>query len=272
MYDSDYAFLQHFNRGYCLPYSTYDPSYAETVLQYKRNNAAALVICLDGLREYVDSDIKTQKETVAMLFDEMASFCVNGVFGIGFYGVSVENGMPMRVDSCGINISKQYRSVYAKMTAEQYASLDRIESMTLDQREERKFRRHILKYKYALEDTLHSVLEERDAENASPVIARCMKLDRMFLAVCSEIGRMDAASAQLPINIWNVPRQISEVERLMEPYRELLEDDDTLLIGDYTMTDMKPVTPTQVMDYRMQSTTGKVPVTAPDENEGDSTQ
>ena len=255
MQESDYKFIQKFIRGHRLPYSKYDDSYLENVLEHKQNNAAAISVCLDALESYIKSpDVTTGVEGINMLYDEMAQFCVEGLFGIGFFGVSVENGIPVRVDSCGMNISKQYRSVYRDITPDQYKNMNRIESMILDQREERKFRQYVLKYKHALANTLLTVLDEADnAERTSnATIQKCLALDQLFSNVCSKIGRTDPKNFGGNV-AWNALEVLSDLKMMMMPYRETLNARNVATLPGYTIADLNPVSTTDIKRYKEAS-------------------
>lgn len=253
MQESDYRFLSEFTRGKRLPYSSYEESYITSLLTYKKNNAAALIVCLDALASSIaDPDIETKNENTTMLLDEMAGFCINGLFGIGFFGVSVEDGMPVRVDSCGINITKQYRSVYRHMSREEYDRLSRVESMTLDQREDRKFRRYILKFKCALCSNLSTIIvENREALTRKGEFAMCLKFDQMFCEVAIQIRRNSENMQGFIMNDWALKKAFAELQRILEPYKQMLKRESSVAkIGDYTRTEMTPITTSDIREYQ----------------------
>ena len=253
MQDSDYKFASEFTRGKRLPYSHYEDPYITTLLTYKKNNAAAIIVCLDALASSIaDIDRRTKNENIALLLDEMAGFCLNGLFAIGFFGVSVEDGMPIRVDSCGINLTKQYRSVYRHMTREEYDKLTRVESMTLDQREERKFRRYLLKFKFALCEGLSTVIvESRAAVTRKGDFATCLKYDQMFCDVLIQIRRNAPNADYTIINDWALKKSFDELRKLTEPYKKILDRETSIAkIGDYTRTEMKPISQTEIRAYQ----------------------
>ena len=230
-------------RGYRLPYSSFTRDGIRDVLAHKRNNIAAIIVCADGLEEYVSSSTNStiDMDAVNDIYDEIAKFCSYGILGIGYFGISVEDGMPKRVDSCGNNIGKLYGSVYETMTAEEYAAMDRVQSMLLDQRDNRRFLQYIRSVEKDMIDTLSNVFAERESED--PAIIKCLEYDILFVDAATRVGRVTALGRQETHIIGTAARILEDLKAVIRPYRRLLEDDKVVNLKTYTMTDLQPVKP-----------------------------
>ena len=167
--DSTSTFIFAFCSGMGLPYTSYSDEALERIICYKKNNLKAAERTIKAITAYQsDVSIISQIEILEQLVKELNGFLLNGLFSIGFWGISVENGKPIRVDSMGANISKRYDSVYSNMTEEEYNSLDRTESMVIDQEEARKFNKYILWYKTKISETLVPQISIQ-SENKNPL-------------------------------------------------------------------------------------------------------
>ena len=178
--DSTSTFIFAFCSGMGLPYTSYSDEALERIICYKKNNLKAAERTIKAITAYQsDVSIISQIEILEQLVKELNGFLLNGLFSIGFWGISVENGKPIRVDSMGANISKRYDSVYSNMTEEEYNSLDRTESMVIDQEEARKFNKYILWYKTKISETLVPQISIQ-SENKNPLISECLAIDTML--------------------------------------------------------------------------------------------
>ena len=245
----DFDIIGEEMRGMRLPYSTFTDEELREKLAYKRNNLAAIVVCGDGLHDYVnDDDLHTTPEMVSMFKDDLAMFCLYGLISIGFFGTSVENGKPKMIDSCGKNIGALYGSIYEKMTGEEYAKRDRIESLLIDQRDQRRFVNYLRNVKKAALSTLVSQMDEQrfaedGATTESRLAEKCLSADGMFLQILQRLGRTYAAagSPKMHLHTADAERLAAGIRELSMPYRKLLEDDDVPTLKTYTTTDMKPI-------------------------------
>jgi hypothetical protein len=228
-------------RGYCLPYSSFTRDGIRDVLAHKRNNIAAIIVCADGLEEYLAATTNATVDMGAVndIYDEIAKFSSYGILGIGYFGISVENGMPKRVDSCGTNVGKLYGSVYETLTPEEYASMDRAQSMLLDQRDNRRFLQYIRSVEANMLDTLSNIFTESESED--PAIMKCLEYDSFFVNVAIKVGRATASGERESRITGTAQRILSELKDAIQPYRRLLEDDKVVNLKTYTMTDLKPV-------------------------------
>lgn len=235
-------------RGMRLPYSDYSDELVDNLLAHKRNNIAAIVTCADGISEYVgDGGFAAQAEALHELYDEIAQFCLFGLLGIGYFGISVEDGVPHRVDSTGTSLAELYGSVYATMSASEYAEMDRIDSMLLDQKDTRRFNKYLRTLKAKLSESFVSKLTEASASRNSRV-DRCLAADDLFCQILIKIGRHGGGTGKYTESyiINNVSQISRDINGIVEPYRTLLEDDMVTNLAGYTMTDLKPVVPRHV--------------------------
>ena len=233
-------------RGFRLPYSSYGPAEVRDVIAHKRNNIAAIIICADGMQEYLASaGYDASVEAINELYDEIAKFCSYGLLGIGYFGISVEDGMPKRVDSVGNNVGKLYGSAYENMTGEEYAKMDRVESMLLDQRDNRRFLQYIKSMETNMINTMSNVFDERNSED--PAIVKCLEFDTLFTKIAVCVGRGGERVREETYSVGAANRITDELMKIVAPYRRLLEDDRVTNIRDYTMTDLKPVKPRRAL-------------------------
>ena len=230
-------------RGYRLPYSSYSHEEVRDVIAHKRNNIAAVITCVDGLEEYLDSDLQQNLDAdiVNDLYDEMAKFCSYGLLGIGYFGISFEDGMPKRVDSCGKNVGALYGSAYEKMTGEEYSKMDRLQSMLLDQRDNRRFLQYIKSLENHMLESMSTVFSERESDD--PAIIKCLEFDALFSRIAVSIGRSSESGRAATRSLGSARGILAELSETLRPYRRFLEDDRVTNLKDYTMTDLKPVTP-----------------------------
>ena len=188
-------FIFSFCSGMSLPYSSYRDEALEQILSYKKNNLKAAEMTIKAITVYQsDISISMKLEILDQLVNELTSFLLNGLFGIGFWGISVENGKPIRVDSMGVNISKKYDSVYSDMTEDEYNALDRTESMVIDQEEARKFNKYILWYKSKIAETLVPQINIVNPDG-NPLISECMEIDSMLRNALRVVSPLDTSQA-----------------------------------------------------------------------------
>ena len=231
-----------FISGKSLPYTEYSDESIEQILQYKKNNLAASIAVLDGIVEYAnDKNTPTTREAINLLIDELSEFALNGLFAIGFYGISVEDGKPIRVDSLGKNISKRYDSVYLDMTEAEYLSLDRIDSMILDQKEMRKFMRYLAWYKSKISDTLVPILSMESLSTWTDEAKECRELDDLFKNILRKTSRyaMNSGSALKKFTTYDAIGMAERLMILVEPWKEKLKKDKNIVSP-------SPYTPTEI--------------------------
>lgn len=223
-------------RGLRLPYSKYAVSVNNDILAHKRNNAAAIVVCADSVSDLCDEKDSIEDKTLILnaMCEEIMKYCSYGLIGIGYFGIVVENGKPARIDSTGKNISKLYGSVYDNISIKDYSEMSRIDSMLLDQKEERRFNKFLEIEMREIEQTLVPLFKEFGV--ADSCIRKCLGLDEMFCKLYTICKTNNCA------NTYGTAISVAkQVNKLIEPYRYLLEDDNVANLRGYTMTDMKPI-------------------------------
>ena len=128
------------------------------------------------------------------------------------------------------------------MTAEEYAQLDRIDSMILDQRENRKFSRYLFWYKGKIAETLSPVLNATGDDEWSEDMQTCHALDTVFRNILRQATRSkNTQDTYRPIHftVLDAVNIAKKLKKEVANWRDKLHEDDNVVAP-------APITPTEI--------------------------